>query len=73
LKFAFKASNNQAKYEALIAGMLLSQELGAQNLLVKSDMLLVTEQVMGRYQTKDPQLAAYLKYVMLLKDAFVEF
>jgi len=29
LKFAFKASNNQAEYEALIAGMLLSQELEA--------------------------------------------
>jgi len=29
LKFAFKASNNQAEYEALIAEMLLAQELGA--------------------------------------------
>ncbi|XP_068466362.1 uncharacterized protein [Phaseolus vulgaris] len=73
LKFAFKASNNQAEYEALIAGMLLSQELGAQNLLVKSDSLLVTKQVIGRYQAKDPQLAAYIKYVMLLKEAFTEF
>jgi len=43
LKFAFKANNNQTEYEALIAGMLLSQELGAQNLLVRSDSLLVTE------------------------------
>jgi len=73
LKFAFKASNNQAEYEALIAGMLLSQELGAQNLLAKSDSLLVIEQVTGRYQAKDLQLAAYLKYVMLLKEAFAEF
>jgi len=72
-KFAFKARNNQAEFEALIVGMLLSQELRAQNLLVKSDSLLVTEQVMGRYQAKDPQLAAYLKYVMLLKEAFIEF
>ncbi|XP_068500838.1 uncharacterized protein [Phaseolus vulgaris] len=37
LRFAFKASNNQAEYEALIAGMLLAKEMGAQNLLVKSD------------------------------------
>jgi len=54
LKFAFKASNNQAGYEALIAGMLLSQELGAHNLLVKSELLLATEQVTSRYQAKDP-------------------
>ena len=41
LKFAFKASNNQTEYEALIAGMLLGQELEARNLSVKSDSLLV--------------------------------
>jgi len=40
LRFAFKANNNQAKYEALVAGMLLAKELGAQSLLVKSDSLL---------------------------------
>ena len=37
LRFAFKASNNQAEYEALIAGMLLAKEMGAQSLLAKSD------------------------------------
>jgi len=29
LHFAFRASNNQAEYEALIAGMLLAKEMGA--------------------------------------------
>jgi len=47
LYFAFKASNNQAEYEALIAGMLLAKEMGARRLLAKSDSFLVTEQVMG--------------------------
>ena len=37
LRFAFKASNNQAEYEALIAGMLLAKEMGARSLLAKSD------------------------------------
>jgi len=37
LRFAFKASNNQDDYEALIAGMLLAKEMGAQSLLAKSD------------------------------------
>jgi len=32
LRFAFKASNNKAKYEALITGMLLAKELGARSL-----------------------------------------
>ncbi|XP_068476630.1 uncharacterized protein [Phaseolus vulgaris] len=70
LRFAFKASNNQAEYEALIAGMLLAKEMGAQNLLVKNDSQLITGQVSGEFQAKDPQMAAYLRYVQLLKGAF---
>jgi len=53
--------------------MLLSKELGAQSLLVKSDSLLITGQVTGEYQAKDPQLASYLRYVMLLKAVFSTF
>ena len=37
LRFAFKASNNQAEYEALIAGILLAKEMGAKVLVAKSD------------------------------------
>ena len=37
LRFAFKASNNQAEYEALIAGILLAKEMGARVLMAKSD------------------------------------
>jgi len=73
LRFAFKASNNQAEYEALIAGMLLAKEMGAQSLLVKSDSQLVTGQVTEEYQAKDPQMATYLKYVQVLKGVFVVF
>ncbi|XP_068498312.1 uncharacterized protein [Phaseolus vulgaris] len=73
LRFAFKASNNQAECEALIVGMLLAKEMGAQSLLAKSDSQLVTEQVTGEYQAKDPQMTTYLKYVEVLKGAFVAF
>jgi len=37
LRFEFKASNNQAEYEALIAGMNLAAKMGAENLRAKSD------------------------------------
>ena len=73
LRFAFKASNNQAEYEALIAGMLLAKEMGAQILVVKSDSQLITGQVTGDFHAKDPQMAAYLKYIEMLKGAFVAF
>ena len=73
LRFAFKASNNQTEYEALIVGMLLAKEMGARSLLAKSDSLLVTGHVTGEYQANDPQMAAYLRYVQVLKGAFAAF
>ncbi|RDX75708.1 Retrovirus-related Pol polyprotein from transposon 17.6, partial [Mucuna pruriens] len=59
LHFDFKASNNQAEYEALLAGMKLALEIKAKKLTVKSDSKLVTGQVNGEYQAKDPKLAKY--------------
>ena len=71
--FVFKASNNQTKYETLIAGMLLAKEMGVKSLLAKSDSLLVTGQVTGGYQAKDPQMAVYLEYVQTLRETFEVF
>ncbi|XP_068466339.1 uncharacterized protein [Phaseolus vulgaris] len=73
LKFTFKASNNQAEYEALIAGVLLAKEMGARVLLAKSDSLLFTGQVTGEFQAKDLQMAAYLDYVQELRKSFASF
>jgi len=73
LRFAFKASNNQAEYEALIAGMLLAKEMGITRLLVKSDSGLVVGQVTGEFQARDPQLAKYLEVVQSIAKNFVLF
>jgi len=73
LRLAFKANNNKVEYEALVAGLLLARELGARSLMVKSDLLLVTGQVTGEYQAKDPQMASYLRYVTLLRETFPTF
>ena len=42
LRFDFKASNNQTKYEALIANLQLAKEMGANPFTVKNDSQLVT-------------------------------
>jgi len=73
LRFAFKASTNQAEYEALIAGILLAKKMGAKVLMAKSDSMLVTGHVTGKFQAKDPQMAAYLEYVQELRRSFVLF
>jgi len=56
LRFEFKASNNQAEYEALIAGMNLAAEMGAENLRAKSDSQLITSQITGEYNQGPPTL-----------------
>jgi ribonuclease HI len=73
LRFAFKASNNQAEYEALIAGMKLAREMDITDLKAKSDSQLVTNQVSGEFQAKDPQLIKYLEKVRSLASLFRSF
>ena len=41
--------------------------------MAKSDSLLVTGQVTGEIQAKDPQMAAYLEYVQELRKSFTSF
>lgn len=53
LRFDFMASNNMAKYEALVADIQLALDSGAENLNNFSDSQLVIYQVMGEFQTKD--------------------
>ncbi|KAJ9551982.1 hypothetical protein OSB04_016027 [Centaurea solstitialis] len=57
----FKATNNEAEYEALIAGLDIAYKLGAKQLHVRSDSLLVTNQVNGEFQAKDSKMMMYLQ------------
>ncbi|KAL1364322.1 hypothetical protein AAHE18_03G209400 [Arachis hypogaea] len=60
LKFEFPASNNQAEYEALLAGLKLAKEVRAHKLVIFSDSQVVTSQIAGTYQAKDPAMKKYL-------------
>jgi len=75
------SSNQQGSGAGIILegpnGVLIEQalrfakEMGAQSLLAKSDSQLVTGEVTGEYQAKDPQMAAYIRYVEVLKGALL--
>nr|GFB27404.1 reverse transcriptase domain-containing protein [Tanacetum cinerariifolium] len=52
LRFQFAASNNEAGYEALIAGLRISEQIGVQNVHVSVDSKLVANQVLGTYVAK---------------------
>ncbi|XP_057724000.1 uncharacterized protein LOC130939958 [Arachis stenosperma] len=72
VRFEFPISNNQAEYEALIGGLTLATEVGAKRLEVCSDSQVVTSQVNGSYQAKDPLLQKYLEKVKGLGQKFDE-
>ncbi|XP_061356402.1 uncharacterized protein LOC133300832 [Gastrolobium bilobum] len=63
LNLGFPTSNNQAEYEALIAGLKQAKEHGARKVQVFSDSQLVTSQIEGKYQDKGPLLMKYLSKV----------
>lgn len=59
IRLGFEASNNEAEYEALIAGVRLTAELGASRLQIFSDSQLVVNQIIGEYMTKDERMITY--------------
>ncbi|XP_057449686.1 uncharacterized protein LOC130740961 [Lotus japonicus] len=73
LRFQFKASINQAMYEALIAGLKLAIEVQIDSLLVRTNSLLVANQVNGEFHVKEPALIKYLERVQLLMGRLQEF
>ncbi|KAG5565187.1 hypothetical protein RHGRI_001176 [Rhododendron griersonianum] len=63
LRFEFKATNNEAEYEALVVGLDLAKAVGADHVLAKSDSQLVVGQVLGEYTVKEEIMQKYLDKV----------
>nr|XP_025680553.1 uncharacterized protein LOC112782405 [Arachis hypogaea] len=70
LQFHFPASNNQAEYEALIAGLKLALSFQVQSLTAHCDSLLVVQQIRGEFQVKDLLLE---RYWLIAKDLISKF
>ncbi|KAK3012116.1 hypothetical protein RJ639_010589 [Escallonia herrerae] len=70
LRFGFQASNNEAEYEALLAGIRLAHALKVDSLSVYSDSQLVVNHVLGDYEARDERMA---QYIDLVKTSAVKF
>ncbi|GFZ00557.1 hypothetical protein Acr_14g0001920 [Actinidia rufa] len=73
IQIGFKATNNEAKYEALLAGLRVATDLGVDSLDVFSDSQLVVNQVLRDYLTKDSRMVAYLDDVKALSGKTGDF
>ncbi|GAU35922.1 hypothetical protein TSUD_69550 [Trifolium subterraneum] len=63
LALSFPTSNNQAEYEAFLAGLRLAEDVGAKEIIIYTDSQLVASQVLGEYQAKNDNLSEYLAFV----------
>ncbi|GAU32026.1 hypothetical protein TSUD_147220 [Trifolium subterraneum] len=70
LALSFSTSNNQAEYEAFLAGLHLAEDVGAKEIKIYTDSQLVASQVLGEYQAKNDNLSEYLT---LVKERITKF
>nr|GEZ61462.1 reverse transcriptase domain-containing protein [Tanacetum cinerariifolium] len=73
LRFQFAASNNEAEYEALIAGLRIAMQMGVKNIQTYVDSKLVANQVLGTYVAKEDNMIKYLEIAKGLVSGFKTF
>nr|GEW15670.1 hypothetical protein [Tanacetum cinerariifolium] len=73
LRFQFTASNNEAEYEALIAGLRIAAQIGVCNVYVSVDSKLMANQVLGTYVAKEENMIKYLEKAKGLVSGFANF
>ena len=59
-RLGFRASNNVVEYEALLVGLRVVLDMGAQEVEIYLDSRLVVGQVHGSFEARDPQMKEYL-------------
>ncbi len=64
------ATNNVAEYTAAVRGLERARELGAAEVLLRSDSRLLIEQLAGRFKVKNPTLQKLHKQVRSVASGF---
>ncbi|HEY3420378.1 MAG TPA: ribonuclease HI family protein [Methanomassiliicoccales archaeon] len=68
--FLGKATNNEAEYHGLLAGLAAAKEKGADEIEVTMDSELVVKQMQGLYSVKSPNLIPLYKEARLRFSSF---
>lgn len=73
IRFEFQTSNNEAEYEALIAGLRIAKQMGVRDLAANVDSRLVVNQINGSYIAKEEAMIQYLEKAKALIGSFRTF
>ncbi|XP_035830165.1 uncharacterized protein LOC110945054 [Helianthus annuus] len=69
----FKSTNNEAEYEAFLAGLRLAIKMGVKHIEAHVDSMLVVGQINGQYDAKGDVMALYLNQAKTLLQNFYSY
>ncbi|XP_020421438.1 uncharacterized protein LOC109949730 [Prunus persica] len=70
LRFDFRTSNNEAEYEALLAGLWLAKSMNAKQIRIHSYSQLIVNKVTADFAARDASMHAYLSSTHQLLQSF---
>nr|GEX55131.1 reverse transcriptase domain-containing protein [Tanacetum cinerariifolium] len=73
LRLTFPSTNNEAKYEALLAGLRIARQMNISNIEVKVDSKLVASQINGIYKASKDSMIKYLAKAYEYASEFKSF
>ncbi|XP_019183731.1 PREDICTED: uncharacterized protein LOC109178650 [Ipomoea nil] len=73
LRFAFKLSNNEVEYEALLGGLRLALNMRVEKLKIRCDSRLVVRQVTGEFEASDERMRRYRDVVLQLLGQLINY
>ena len=59
IRLDFPTTNNEAEYEALVAGLDLAKAAGAENIIIHCDSQVITSQVNSDYECRNERMKKY--------------
>lgn len=68
-----RATNNEAEYQATIAGLESALALGARHVELRLDSELVVRQLQYRYRVRNPRLQPFFHRIIELRNRFEGF
>ncbi|GKE63291.1 reverse transcriptase domain-containing protein [Tanacetum coccineum] len=73
LRFEFETTNNEAEYEALLAGLRIAQEMEITKVAIFLDSQLLVNQIKGTFAAKHTSIKDYLQKVKPALRGFKEY
>ncbi|KAM1408819.1 hypothetical protein ACFX2I_009293 [Malus domestica] len=70
ITLGFKTLNDEAEYDAVLAGLRMAKDLGLKKLVIHSNSQLITSQTTGEYMSIHSMIAQYLEKVRKQLEAF---